>query len=506
MMATEVLGLKETAKATVVRSLGELANDLSSSFCCGGRLEQQIRINYMLKDGGLSDIALPGADEKDLSQFLAASSVASFGKGTEDVVDLSYRDAFKLDPDKLTTSFELSNTSILRDIETLLVPNRCIRAEFHKLNIYTGPNGHFKRHLDTPRSAEMFGSLVVCLPTRFTGGSLVTRHLGQEVIFDWSSSFQGSDSQNIQWAAFFSDVEHEVLPVTSGNRITMSYNLYYVEERPAAIPVVSPFYHYLQEALKNYYFMPGGGGLAFDCKHSYVFSSVDENQLLPSMLKGADYMIYQVAKTLGLNVTVKPVVEGLEHWYLLPAFPRIFGKSRAPGEDFHHPTLSMLESTEITKETPSYLFLGGITWCRPKVTWQDVLKLVSVPIEFDATTLERKVRNSVYDMLQWERVEVNDYCLKVAGVRKQDIPPIIEALKKLQPKYRRVYQPIGAITYRGNDLTEVVHMCYQSAAILVDVPCLHSGSHDMTQLSTAFWSVSTRLETVFWNKATNSYY
>ena len=61
MMATEerIVGLEETAKMTVVRNLGELANDLSSSFCCGGKLEQQFaRINYKLENGDLSDIAL----------------------------------------------------------------------------------------------------------------------------------------------------------------------------------------------------------------------------------------------------------------------------------------------------------------------------------------------------------------------------------------------------------------------------------------------------------------
>ncbi len=66
----------------------------------------------------------------------------------------------------------------------------------------------------------MFGSLVVCLPSEFTGGALVTRHLGRQVMFDWSSS------ATTHWAAFYSDVEHEVLPVTSGHRITLTYNLY----------------------------------------------------------------------------------------------------------------------------------------------------------------------------------------------------------------------------------------------------------------------------------------
>ena len=94
-------------------SLGELANNLSNSFCYGGRLEQQVvRINYKLNNGDLSTLTFPGATEKDLSQLVAASSVASFGKGTEEVTNLRYRDALKLDPEMLTTLFELSNTSI----------------------------------------------------------------------------------------------------------------------------------------------------------------------------------------------------------------------------------------------------------------------------------------------------------------------------------------------------------------------------------------------------------
>jgi hypothetical protein len=30
----------------------------------------------------------------------------------------------------------------------------------------------------------------------------------------------------VQWAAFYSDCEHEVLEVTAGHRITLTYNLY----------------------------------------------------------------------------------------------------------------------------------------------------------------------------------------------------------------------------------------------------------------------------------------
>jgi hypothetical protein len=47
------------------------------------------------------------------------------------------------------------------------------------------------------------------------------RHQGQEMKFDWSGT-----SRDIKWAAFYSDCEHEVLEITSGHRVTLTYNLY----------------------------------------------------------------------------------------------------------------------------------------------------------------------------------------------------------------------------------------------------------------------------------------
>ena len=112
------------------------------------------------------------------------SYIASFGIGSKQVTDKQYCDALKLDPDMFMTTFQLCNMPILDEIAMLLVPDvHGIRAELYKLNVYT-LGGHFKKHVDTPRSNQMFGSLVVCLPTRFSGGRLVARHDGQEFSFD----------------------------------------------------------------------------------------------------------------------------------------------------------------------------------------------------------------------------------------------------------------------------------------------------------------------------------
>jgi hypothetical protein len=52
----------------------------------------------------------------------------------------------------------------------------------------------------------------------------VVRHGATSVTFDWGSQNRPA----IQWAAFYSDCEHEVLEVTAGHRVTLTYNLYAV--------------------------------------------------------------------------------------------------------------------------------------------------------------------------------------------------------------------------------------------------------------------------------------
>ncbi|KIJ24283.1 hypothetical protein M422DRAFT_109292, partial [Sphaerobolus stellatus SS14] len=73
--------------------------------------------------------------------------------------------------------------------------------------------GFFKAHRDTPKSEQHLGTLIVGLPSAFTGDSLRFSHKEREHVIDWSdimSKFQ--EKNTIPWAFLFSDVEHEVLP------------------------------------------------------------------------------------------------------------------------------------------------------------------------------------------------------------------------------------------------------------------------------------------------------
>lgn len=269
--------LKSASQQSIIAALGEVA---TGRFTCGGVLctPAKVQLNYLNKNGLWSGATFPGIENAHLQQILQSSAVASFGKGNETVTDKNYRDAYTLDPEIFLTSFQLSATAILGEVRLLLVPDVAnIRAELYKMNIYTAPAGHFKAHVDTPRGGNMFGTLVVCLPSQFTGGALVTRHSGQQVVYDWSST-AGSSVRSIQWAAFFSDVEHEILPVVEGYRVTMTYNLYHCDQLiqvPTVDVTTSALYNNLKAALSHPHFLREGGILGFACQHAYVFQELD---------------------------------------------------------------------------------------------------------------------------------------------------------------------------------------------------------------------------------------
>jgi hypothetical protein len=87
-----------------------------------------------------------------------------------------------------------------------------------------------------------------------TGGQLRIAHGDEEVVYDWGNA----DPSSIEWAAFYSDCEHEVLEVTKGHRITLTYNLYVSEQLggvirsfPRAVPSRYPCYEKVKALLED---------------------------------------------------------------------------------------------------------------------------------------------------------------------------------------------------------------------------------------------------------------
>ncbi|KAI0334272.1 hypothetical protein GY45DRAFT_1318758 [Cubamyces sp. BRFM 1775] len=302
-------------------------------------------------------INLANATPDELQHLAETCDPASFGVGQKDVYDESYRKAGKLDkadfainlsPEALGIVDAINNALF---VESLGFAEDSIRTELYKLNVY-GPQSFFKPHVDTPRSKQMFGSLVIVFPTPHEGGALVLRD-----DHDASKDIEGggSDPQiaanvtsgrrewtvdsgtllaqrtepSIAYVAFFSDTEHEVMPVLSGYRVTLTYNLYAIpkgsvagggaEPGPPAAESVSALSRpvklaeqtlrsTLESLLGDPTFLPRGGNLLFGLYHRYpVPTDGDTLQKIAPRLNGSDAILWQVAHGLSLDTIVKMV-------------------------------------------------------------------------------------------------------------------------------------------------------------------------------------------------------
>ncbi|KAF9483538.1 hypothetical protein BDN70DRAFT_289522 [Pholiota conissans] len=268
------------------------------------------------------DFANPTEDQ--LKALADACSPASFGRNQENVLDENYRKAGKMDAADLCTQFSPWNSGVLKTVvDSLFRSNNKsiadVEVELYKLNVY-GPGSFFKPHVDTPRSDTMFGSLVVVLPTPHAGGSLSFRHLGIEYVFDSAASVadSSSDTPHAAFAAFFSDVEHEVAEVTSGYRVTLTYNLYHATRnvdvdsvrvtQPQNVDAVKSV---LASFVSNPKFLCEGGLLVFGLCYDYPFNRNSTNlSNFSQRLKGIDAVIMDVCNALGLEASIMALYHG----------------------------------------------------------------------------------------------------------------------------------------------------------------------------------------------------
>ncbi|SJL14401.1 uncharacterized protein ARMOST_17857 [Armillaria ostoyae] len=241
---------------------------------------QYVRTSILLDKMLISQsfLNLASATEESLQDLCNASDPASFGLGNKDTFDESYRKAKKLDSAQFACTFDLQASGILDQVQVDLVEGcnesaKVLRAELYKLNAYA-KGDFFKAHKDTPRSENMIGSLVIIFPTDHQGGSFILRQDGQEWTFDAEKMLADStrEAPVISHVAFYSDIEHEVLPVTSGVRVTLTYNLY-LEDIPRSVaktpsnPTTDVLKTALQNLLTNEAFLPQGGLLGFGLRH-----------------------------------------------------------------------------------------------------------------------------------------------------------------------------------------------------------------------------------------------
>ncbi|KAF5328286.1 hypothetical protein D9758_018168 [Tetrapyrgos nigripes] len=220
-------------------------------------------------------IDLSNATPEQLAHLTNVCENATFGRGQQDVFDQSYRKARKLDTSSFISGLERNDhiPEIVNKLTHILIKqnDKVLRSELYKLNIYD-EGSFFKAHKDTPRADNMVASLVIVFPTLHEGGSLILRHDGEEFAYDSAKELGSLSTPSIGYVAFYSDVEHEVTPITSGYRITLTYNLY-LEEAHQIFRIPSSanqsFRDALSAMLNDDTFLPKGGVMGFGLSHQY---------------------------------------------------------------------------------------------------------------------------------------------------------------------------------------------------------------------------------------------
>ncbi len=170
---------------------------------------------------GTVSFPVPQAQAREIIQH---AEQAPYGKGSQTLIDPNVRKVWQVAPGKIRLGgmkWEETLANILAQVTLGLgCQDVAVSAELYKLLLYD-PGSFFIPHRDTEKTGGMFGTLVVVLPSFHRGGELIIRHAGREVSLDLSTQ----DVSQLTYAAFYADCEHEIRPITEGNRVCLIYNL-----------------------------------------------------------------------------------------------------------------------------------------------------------------------------------------------------------------------------------------------------------------------------------------
>jgi len=218
---------------TTLENLRLAIHGVTAPFSCEGAFVPDEPVTLIFNDQTRFEVnrAKSSFDQKnELKLLLEHCKPAPFGAGKRTRYDRTVRDAFQLKAERQEFSianFDPESAGILKKIQRELVPHdpNPISAQLYAVNVYTG-GGHFAPHKGTPRGSDMFGTLVVCLPSQFRHGKLILSHQGIVQKFDWGHAIDAQIKPNqLHWAAFFGDVDHQIERVWSGARVTLTYLL-----------------------------------------------------------------------------------------------------------------------------------------------------------------------------------------------------------------------------------------------------------------------------------------
>jgi hypothetical protein len=166
-------------------------------------------------------------------QLCALGRPARYGQGEQTLLDSAVRNTWEIPKSRVKIDKRRWNKTLAPVLERLGgdlgLPEGCkLEAQLHSMLVYA-PGQFFVRHQDSEKEDAMVGSLVVTLPSTFTGGALEVEHRGDVSIYRGSK-------KALSCVAFYSDCRHQIKPVRSGHRVVLTYNLMLHGDQAVVLP------------------------------------------------------------------------------------------------------------------------------------------------------------------------------------------------------------------------------------------------------------------------------
>ena len=201
-------------------------------------LLQDIKGNGTFVVSGTKNLVIPGLridkfgevsfplETNQIQSIINVSHKAPFGKGSKTIYDDSVRNVWEIDAKSISFHnpewLPFLNTIINQIKKGLGFENEnVVQANLYKLLIYES-GSFFLPHKDSEKEKGMFGTLVIGLPSKHTGGELVVSFDNRTQKIDFSEKYS---AYKLPYTAFFADCKHEVKPIISGYRVCLVYNL-----------------------------------------------------------------------------------------------------------------------------------------------------------------------------------------------------------------------------------------------------------------------------------------
>ena len=155
-------------------------------------------------------------------QLRLVARPAKYGQGEQTITDRRARDTWEVARSRVRIDKRRWNRTLRPMLDTIrddlgLPPASSLGAQLHSMLLYERGQ-FFAAHQDSEKDDQMVATMVVILPSRSTGGELVVSHRGESVRYHGSGS-------SLTFVAFYADTRHEVLPVETGHRVALTYNL-----------------------------------------------------------------------------------------------------------------------------------------------------------------------------------------------------------------------------------------------------------------------------------------